>query len=295
MREKYGNAIVDVAIHGSDEMMDIPYYVGAYPYFTMGFPGCILDRNTQLAGDPYYDIDSLIVEAMGRGAMGRIEATAQYISSRQLSVEATVEFGKTIAEGEYGLLFIIVEDSVTGYEQANAYSGGGTEMGGYENLPDPIPADQYYFANVGRMCYPDFNGDEAAFEAGTPRHTPITVSRIIDMPVVQRMEKVKVIAAITEMSTGKIVNVHEVVPSIPEAVDDVEAHKNIKVVATSQGIAIASQELLTQVEVWSVGGQLLYATHPGSNYCNIQLDNNRGVVIVKASTAQDTLVAKCVM
>ncbi|MBR6758480.1 MAG: choice-of-anchor J domain-containing protein [Bacteroidaceae bacterium] len=294
MHEKYPGTFVDVAVHGSDEMMNIPYYVGAYNYFTMGFPGCILDRNTELAGDPYYDIDSLLNTAMKKGAIGKISTTAQYINSRQLAVEATVEFGKTIAEGEYGLLYIIVEDSVTGYEQANAYGGGNTPMGGFENLPDPIPAGEYYFANVGRMVYPSFTGDAEAFPAGTPRHTPMTVSYTIDMPEVQRMEMVKVVAAITEMSTGKIVNIHEVVPSIPEAVKGINAAADISVRATANGIEIVAAEALQSVEVWSVGGQLLYTAQPHYNTHVVKLDDNHGIVVVKACTAQDSIVAKCV-
>ena len=294
MHKKYPGTFVDVAIHGSDEMMNIPYYVGAYNYFTMGFPGCILDRDTDLAGDPYYDIDSLLNVAMSKGAIGKITANAQFVNSRKLSVEATAEFGKAIVGNEYGLLFIIVEDSVTGYEQANAYSGGNTEMGGYENLPDPIPAGEYYFANVGRMVYPSFVGDSTAFTAGTPRHIPMTVTRTIDMPEVQRMDKVKVVAAITEMTSGKIVNVCEVIPAIPEAVDDVTAGNDIKVVATPQAIEVDAQETLTRVEVWSVGGQLLYAANPDSAHHSIPLDHVQGVVIVKACTAQNSVVTKCV-
>lgn len=294
MHEKYPGTFVDVAIHGSDDMMNIPYYVGAYNYFTMGFPGCILDRNTDLAGDPYYDIDSLLNEAIGKGAIGKIEAMAQFINSRQLSVEATVEFGKTIGEGEFGLLYIIVEDSVTGYEQANAYSGGNTEMGGYENMPDPIPAGEYFFANVGRMVYPSFVGDDTAFAAGTPRHTPLSLSRVIDLPEVQRMDKVKVVAAITEMSTGKIVNVCEVIPSIPEAIENVTADNHIKVTATPQAIEVVAQERLTRIEVWSVGGQLLYVVNPNRTHHSIHLDNAQGIVIVKAYTAQNSVVTKCV-
>ncbi len=293
MHEKYPGTFVDVAVHGTDEMMNIPYYVGAYNYFTMGFPGCILDRNTELAGDPYYDIDSLLTTAMNKGAIGKIATTAQFVNSHQLAVEATVEFGKTIADGEYGLLYIIVEDSVTGYEQANAYSGGNTQMGGYENLPDPIPAGEYYFANVGRMVYPDFDGDETAFPAGTPRHTPITVSYNIDMPEVQRMEMVKVVAAITEMSTGKIVNIHEVVPSIPEAVKEINT-TDILVRATTEGIEVVADKPLTQVSVWSVGGQCVYVAHPHATQHDITLDATRQVVIVKAHTADNTTVVKCV-
>lgn len=295
LHEKYPGRLVDVAVHGgSDPMMCVPYYVGTYPYFQGSFPNSVFDRCYDLVGDPYYDGDSLMNIAMNRGAIGKIQATAAYNADNQLQVEATVEFGKVIAEGEYGLLYIILEDSVTGYEQANAFSEGMQEMGGYENLPDPIPAGEYFFPNVGRMLYPSFEGDATAFTAGTPRHTPMTVAYTIDMPEVQRYDMVKVIAAITEIETGEIVNVCQVVPSWPQAVDKVADDDNIVVKTTAHGIEVVAVEALQSVEVWSVGGQLLYVAQPHCNTHVVELDNNHGIVVVKASTAQDSIVAKCV-
>ena len=294
LHEKYAGRLVDVAVHGSDPMMNVDYYVGSYPYFQGSFPNAVFDRSMDLVGDPYFDADSLMNIAMNRGAIGKIQTTAVYNANNQLEVEATVEFGKKIAEGEYGLLYIIVEDSVTGYEQANAYSGGTTEMGGFENLPDPIPAGEYFFANVGRMVYPSFKGDAEAFTTGTPRHTPMTVAYTIDMPEVQRYDQVKVIAAITEIATGEIVNVCQVLPSWPQAVDKVADDDNIVVKSTAYGIEIAATEDLQSVEVWSVGGQLLHVAQPHSNTHAVALDGNQGVVVVKACTTQHSIVAKCV-
>lgn len=294
LHERYPGRLVDVAVHGSDPMMNVPYYVGAYPYFQGSFPNSVFDRNFDLVGDPYYDADSLLNIAMNRGSIGKIQTTAVYNANNQLEVEATVEFGKVIAEGEYGLLYIIVEDSVTGYEQANAYGGGTTEMGGYENLPDPIPAGEYFFANVGRMVYPSFQGDSTAFTAGTPRHTPMTVAYTIDLPEVQRYDMVKVIAAITEIETGEIVNVCQVIPTWSQAVKKVADDNNIVVKTTARGIEVVAIEALQSVEVWSVGGQLLYVAQPHCNTHMVELDNNHGIVVVKASTAQHSIVAKCV-
>ena len=296
LHEKYPGRFVDVAVHGGgqDPMMNIPYYVGTYPYMQGSFPNAVFDRCFDLVGDPYYDGDSLINVAMNRGAMGKIATTAQFNANNQLLVEATVEFGKTIAEGEYGLLYIIVEDSVTGYEQANAFGGGMQEMGGYENLPDPIPAGEYFFPNVGRMLYPSFEGDAEAFTAGTLRHTPMTIAYTIDMPEVQRYDMVKVIAAITEIASGEIVNVCQVIPSWPQAVNNVTNNDNIVVKTTGNGIEIVATEVLQSVEVWCAGGQLLYVAQPNNNTHNVVLGNLHGVVIVKVSTAQECVAVKCV-
>lgn len=294
MHEKYGDAIVDVAVHGSDEMMNMPYYVGAMPYFTIGFPGCVLDRKMELIGDPYYDVDSLYNIARVQGAIGKVATTARLVSAQELLVEATVEFGKTIAEGEYSLSYIIVEDSVTGYEQSNAFGGGTLEMGGYEDLPDPIPAGEYFFANVGRKVYPSFKGDATVLTGGTPRHTPINVSWSIEMPEVQRLDQVKVIAVITETAIGEVVNVHQVRPSLPEAVDSVNKDGVITIASSNGRVSVQANAPLQSVEVWSLSGQLLSVAQPRSNSYTIPLADNNRVLIVKAQTAHDVVVVKCV-
>lgn len=294
MHEKYGDAIVDVAVHGSDEMMNMPYYVGAMPYFTIGFPGCVLDRKMELIGDPYYDVDSLYNIARVQGAIGKVATTARLVSAQELLVDATVEFGKTIAEGEYSLSYIIVEDSVTGYEQSNAFGGGTLEMGGYEDLPDPIPAGEYFFANVGRKVYPSFKGDATVLTGGTPRHTPISVSWSIEMPEVQRLDQVKVIAVITETATGEVVNVHQVRPSLPEAVDSVNKDDVITIASSNGRVSVQANAPLQSVEVWSLSGQLLSVAQPRSNSYTIPLADNNRVLIVKAQTAHDVVVVKCV-
>lgn len=294
MHEKYGDAIVDVAVHGSDEMMNMPYYVGALPYFTIGFPGCVLDRKMELIGDPYYDVDSLYNIARVQGAIGKVATTARLVSAQELLVDATVEFGKTIAEGEYSLSYIIVEDSVTGYEQSNAFGGGTLEMGGYEDLPDPIPAGEYFFANVGRKVYPSFKGDATVLTGGTPRHTPISVSWSIEMPEVQRLDQVKVIAVITETATGEVVNVHQVRPSLPEAVDSVNKDDVITIASSNGRVSVQANAPLQSVEVWSLSGQLLSVAQPRSNSYTIPLADNNRVLIVKAQTAHDVVVVKCV-
>lgn len=294
MHEKYGDAIVDVAVHGKDEMMNMPYYVGALPYFTIGFPGCVLDRKMELIGDPYYDVDSLYNIALVQGAIGKVATTARLVSAQELLVDATVEFGKTIAEGEYSLSYIIVEDSVTGYEQSNAFGGGTLEMGGYEDLPDPIPAGEYFFANVGRKVYPSFKGDATVLTGGTPRHTPINVSWSIEMPEVQRLDQVKVIAVITETAIGEVVNVHQVRPSLPEAVDSVNKDGVITIASSNGRVSVQANAPLQSVEVWSLSGQLLSVAQPRSNSYTIPLADNNRVLIVKAQTAHDVVVVKCV-
>ena len=58
---------------------------------------------------------------------------------------------------------ILTEDGVTGtssdYAQANAYANNANgPMGGYENLPNPVPASQMVYDHVGRAIPTGYDG-----------------------------------------------------------------------------------------------------------------------------------------
>ena len=64
----------------------------------------------------------------------------------------------------------MTEDEVTGttsgYNQANSYAGGSNGvMGGYELLPNPVPAAQMVYDHVARAIQPSFDGDNTVFPA----------------------------------------------------------------------------------------------------------------------------------
>ena len=66
--------------------------------------------------------------------------------------------------GDFQLAAIIMEDAVTGpapdYDQSNAYAGGDEgPMGGYEDLPNPVPASLMVYDHVARVLPGDYQGD----------------------------------------------------------------------------------------------------------------------------------------
>ena len=83
-------------------------------------------------------------------------------NTRTLTATVRVE---ALAElnSNYRIGAIVTEDAVTGpapaYNQANIYSGGGHgAMGGFENLPNPIPANRIAYDHVGRMLLGGYDG-----------------------------------------------------------------------------------------------------------------------------------------
>jgi hypothetical protein len=90
-------------------------------------------------------------------------------STRILNVSVKATFALP-ATSSYTMACVLTEDAVTGvgsaYNQSNAYAGGGNGvMGGYQSLPNPVPASQMVYDHVARVIAPSFTGFTGAFPA----------------------------------------------------------------------------------------------------------------------------------
>lgn len=313
LHQKRPSEFIDIAVHVSDPMMVYDYAMALYaPFFyTNGLPSCVMDRNAAQTGDPYMGVEEMLDKAKVKGAIGRFVELEAYASNSVpigrstvrpdfFEVSGSYEFGKPVEEGDYRLSFIVVEDSVTGYEQSNGYSGSSNAMGGLDLLPDPIPAGEYYFANVGRAVYDSVATGNAGKErltigAQPMRHTQIAFDYWFSYPTnVGDVSKVKLVAAIIDEQTGQIVNAAEV--KMPyyytTGIEETEASSSIRLRTTAAGLELAADTPLRSVEVWSIGGQLLNRTAPAQTVCTLPVGDGHRTVIVKAQTATEAATFK---
>lgn len=155
------NTSILIAVHNGDPMADVTYDagIGSYPGFT-GYPTIITDRKE--LGDPsaiFKTYDSYI----GDFGYADIAVTPNYIESNDsLYVTADVTFATPLT-GNYRLACAITEENVTGtasgYNQANYYAGGGAgQMGGFEDLDNPVPAADMVYNYVAREIIGGFKG-----------------------------------------------------------------------------------------------------------------------------------------
>ncbi len=298
LHKKRPGEFVDVAVHVSDEMMVTDYAMGLYaPFFaTFGLPSCVMDRQGELMNGlgSLEEIEAMLDKARERGAIGRfmnLEAHAYNdipigrgaVRLSQIELWGTCEFGKAVNKGDYRLSLIVVEDSVTGYAQANAYSGSSGAMGGFDLLPDPIPAGEYYFANVGRARYDSLYDELWVVEAQAERHQPVSFYGNFRYPQnITDINKVKVVALIIDNQTGEIVNAMEAkLPyTYAEGIDNLPAPSPIRL----QGDALTAGSPLRQVEVWSLSGQLLHKAMPNSGRYTLPPMEKGQAVIIRAMT-----------
>lgn len=291
---------VDIAVHVSDPMMVADYAMGLYaPFFsTYGLPSCVMDRKASQVGDPYSGVEEMLDKARAQGTIGKITDLVATTSTQQegVYVRATCEFGKAIEEGMYSLMFVLVEDSVTGYAQANGYSGSSGAMGGLDLLPDPIPAGEYYFANVGRAMFTgtDRAGHSLTLSSHAERHTAISAEYEFGYPEILKdsnWDYCKIVGMIIDNQTGEVVNAAEGEFQVVISVDEMDAVSPIRL-QTNRLIATSP---LRQVEVWSLGGQLLHRVTPNmDSYTLPQVDTMGSPVIIKAMTDESAATFKSV-
>jgi hypothetical protein len=165
MDAMYDGLIIGIAVHNNDPMTFVPYDKGMGSKVT-GYPSMLVDRGAAM--DPSAMEADFLTRIMV-APKESIRAGAKYnAGTRTLDVSLTTKFNSSVS-GNYKIAFVLVEDSVTGttskFAQSNAYSGGGNGvMGGFEALPNPVPANKMVYDHVGRVISPSFNGLSNAFK-----------------------------------------------------------------------------------------------------------------------------------
>lgn len=164
--ETYADYWIGIAVHNGDPMTDVVYDAGMGALIG-GYPSAVVDRGADVdpSGMNADFLDRLQTEPAGVILNG---ATWDP-NTRILEVSVNTTFSQN-ASNSYKVACALTEDDVTGtssgYNQSNAYAGGGNGvMGGYEALPNPVPAAQMKYDHVARWISPSFEGSSAGFPA----------------------------------------------------------------------------------------------------------------------------------
>ena len=162
MSNTYGGSYVGIAVHNNDPMAVAEYDSGLN---LNAFPTGKVDRGPQI-GDA--DFESTWIQRMQIAPKAYVSLAAQYDEiTRLVEVVVEAEMVESVT-GNYRVGLAIVENGVTGtgagWSQSNAFSGQDVDMGGYEDLPNPVPASLMVYDHVGRAILPSFDGAEDEFE-----------------------------------------------------------------------------------------------------------------------------------
>ncbi len=161
MAEAYPDSWIGIAVHNNDPMVVPEYDAGIQPWIG-GYPSGLIDRSGEY--DPR-DFEEAYNERIAKFSPAELMIENQSLVDGVLTFKVTASFYAKVAN--FNLNAVLLEDYVTGtgagYNQVNYYSGGGLgEMGGFENLPNPVPAADMVYMDVARALPGGWEGVEGS-------------------------------------------------------------------------------------------------------------------------------------
>lgn len=164
----YNGFWAGIAVHNGDPMVVADYDAGIGGLIG-GYPSALVDRlgdvdPSQMSSDFFTRLQTAPKGVLTNGATWDP-------ATRILNVSVSTEMMQATT-GAYNVACVLTEDDVTGtgngWNQSNAYAGGNNgTMGGFESLPNPVPAAQMVYDHVARAIAPGFNGQAGVIAATT--------------------------------------------------------------------------------------------------------------------------------
>jgi len=221
MAVDYKDVALLISIHNYDPMTDAEYDAGFVGTIS-GFPSGHVDRK-EIAIDPNdpstgYGFDDAVENLDNRLVPVQIDVQTAYDAENR-TVQITGTAHTSIATQNNALRFncVLTEDGVTGtsdpvnqlldYDQTNYYAGGANgAMGGFESLPDPVPASQITYNFVARAILGGFYGSENSIPDALGAGEYFDFNYTYTVPASFNPANMKAIVFISDEETGEILN-----------------------------------------------------------------------------------------
>lgn len=208
MKDKYPDTFIPIAVHVNDQMQIQTYQGLVDTYFTSGLPNSVMDRK-EVVYPSFDDLESAYLR-MAIPADAGIEMTAEFAdeASKKIVVRTKTTFGFSQDNANYRLILALVENGVTGYPQSNNYAGGANgPMGGFENYPNPVPADVMVYDDVARGVYKSYTGILQSIPETIVKGEGYDYEYTITIPfTVKDKNKLEVIAMIYDLDNIQVLN-----------------------------------------------------------------------------------------
>ena len=205
MYQNHPNDFIGIAVHNGDPMTVTEYDNGAD---LSGFPGCNVDRALLDESVSANLFESYYQERIGLAVPAGLSMTVSGTTSKTINVSAT--FRTVFASANYRLGVVIIEDNVTGtasgYNQTNYYAGGANgAMGGYESLPNPVPAASMVYDHVGRALLGGFAGQANSVPTTITDGLAASYTFNYTIPSTSNSANMSAVALLIDNATGEIV------------------------------------------------------------------------------------------
>ncbi len=220
MKAKYPGRFLPISIHGGgNDPLEIdsllPYSYNEFIQAQPGAPTCEVDR--RLSGDPYGQIQTLFDTECLAAAGYAVEVEAHFnADSTAISVEARFVPEADVKRQKLRMAFVLTEDSVTGYKQANYYAGGKNgEMEGWENKTDPTT--DFAYMDLARGIFGGYRGVPCTEAESLAAGEELTFNYAFDLPeTVADARRLHVTALLLDAQTNYVLNADRTVPLAAE-------------------------------------------------------------------------------
>lgn len=294
---------IGIAVHDGDPMEVNEYDSNMN---VSGYPSGLIDRKSGEVDPDYSTLEAAYLTEKDKLPVAKIEITNQSwnANSRELTVEVASTFALDIANADYNVSLIIVEDNVTGtsngYAQHNYYSGNydlvDWEGINYRNLPDPIPANDMVYNHVGRALVGGYHGVAGNIPSSVSYNTPYSYTFNYTMPSYINENNVNLVAIIIDNATGEIVNGIEVKLNVTNDIDELSQNFHIQIYPNpSKGNLFISRAEESDIMIFNINGGLVYQKTGLSQDENIHLNLANGVYLIKFVKGDKVTVRKIVI
>ncbi|MGV9002981.1 Omp28-related outer membrane protein [Flavobacterium sp.] len=201
------NDFVGVAVHNGDPMTLAEYDGGAQ---FSGFPGMNVDRVVFGADVSQATMTSNVNSRKTLTTPVSIEANGS-VTGSTIVINANATFRTNMSTGNLRLGVIITEDNVTGtatgYKQTNYYAGNNNgAMGGYETLPNPVPASQMVYNHVGRALLGGYQGQANSVPSTITDGQTVTYTFNYTVPAASNINNMHAVIVLIDQETGEVLN-----------------------------------------------------------------------------------------
>lgn len=219
LSKKYNKRYIPIAVHNNDPMTVAAYdaLIRSTPGFS-GFPSVVLNRTT--VTDPSTS-EAPFLQRIAEAAPAYFTTGAKFNpDTRVLDVSVITTFQANNSKPMW-INMVLAEDKVkgtgSGYNQANAYAGGGAgPMGGYELLPSPVPAAQMVYDHVGRFITGLTKNNENSVEGTFNEGESVTKSFSFTIPAGMNIDNFQIIPILLSADGYE----NAAITSYPEAVSN---------------------------------------------------------------------------
>lgn len=223
MKANYPERFIGIAVHNGDPMV-----VGAYDKWMTGnvdgLPGCLINRDGAAHDPSPTDLTKYMTQnaALKEAAEAEVTASAT-LTGGVLNAQAEVLFREAASGRKYYVVFVLVQDGLTG-KQKNYYAGGGFgKMDGWEDLPAEVETT---YKEVARGVWPVPEGNASlALPANVEAGTTYTASLDIATADVKKFdaENSRLVALLIDGDSKVILNAGECELTVAEGIGTVLA------------------------------------------------------------------------